>query len=64
MAVAGRDKEWTAELTGRRPEARVAWKSEDGTETKGDPERFKQLIESPGSESGAWRGSVEQDPAT
>ena len=27
---------------------------------KGDMQRFKQLIESRGSESGAWRGTVEQ----
>jgi uncharacterized membrane protein len=32
-------------------------------QVKGDLERFKQLIESRGSESGAWRGEVEQDPA-
>jgi uncharacterized membrane protein len=30
-------------------------------QVKGDLERFKQLIESRGSESGAWRGEVEQD---
>jgi uncharacterized membrane protein len=28
---------------------------------KGDLERFKELIESRGQESGAWRGQVEQD---
>ena len=33
-------------------------------QVKGDLERFKELIESRGSESGAWRGEVEQDPAT
>ena len=32
-------------------------------QVKGDLERFKQLIESRGSESGAWRGEVAQDPA-
>ena len=31
---------------------------------KGDLERFKQFIESRGGETGAWRGEVEQDPAT
>ena len=31
---------------------------------KGDLERFKQLIESNGQASGAWRGEVEQDPTT
>ena len=30
---------------------------------KGDLERFKELIESRGAESGAWRGEVEQDPS-
>jgi uncharacterized membrane protein len=30
---------------------------------KGDLERFKELIESRGGESGAWRGEVAQDPA-
>ena len=29
---------------------------------KGDLERFKQFIEARGSETGAWRGEVEQDP--
>jgi uncharacterized membrane protein len=29
---------------------------------KGDLERFKELIESRGSETGAWRGEVGQDP--
>jgi uncharacterized membrane protein len=28
----------------------------------GDLERFKELIEARGEESGAWRGTVEQDP--
>ena len=32
-------------------------------QVKGDLERFKELIESRGSESGAWRGEVAQDPA-
>jgi uncharacterized membrane protein len=30
-------------------------------QVKGDLERFKELIESQGAESGAWRGEVEQD---
>ncbi len=29
--------------------------------TKGDLERFKEFIESRGSETGAWRGEVEQE---
>ena len=33
-----------------------------GRRVRGDLERFKELIESRGSESGAWRGEVEQDP--
>ncbi len=32
------------------------------TRTKGDLKRFKKFIESRGSESGAWRGEVHQDP--
>ena len=103
--VAGRTKEWRAEITEQRPDERVAWKSESGTENagvvtfhklddgrsrvtvqidaepdgtleaagdalgllerrvKGDLGRFKEFIESQGSETGAWRGEVEQDPA-
>ena len=30
--------------------------------TKGDMERFKDFIEARGTETGAWRGEVEQDP--
>jgi uncharacterized membrane protein len=30
---------------------------------KGDLDRFKELIEARGSESGAWRGEVEEGPA-
>ena len=32
--------------------------------TKGDLERFKSFIESRGSETGAWRGEVDQDPTS
>ena len=32
-------------------------------QVKGDLERFRELIESRGNESGAWRGEVAQDPA-
>ena len=31
---------------------------------KGDLERFKEFIEGRSSETGAWRGEVDQDPAT
>ena len=31
---------------------------------KGDLERFKEFIESRGTETGAWRGEVEQDPTS
>jgi hypothetical protein len=31
--------------------------------SKGDLGRFKEFIESRGSETGAWRGEVEQDNA-
>ncbi|HSK16574.1 MAG TPA: SRPBCC family protein [Gaiellaceae bacterium] len=33
----------------------------DSRRVKGDLERFKELIESRGVESGAWRGEVERD---
>ena len=32
--------------------------------TKGDLERFKEFIESRGTETGAWRGEVGQDPTS
>ena len=31
---------------------------------KGDLERFKQMIEGRGEETGAWRGEVKQDPTS
>jgi uncharacterized membrane protein len=31
---------------------------------RGDLERFKELIESRGAETGGWRGEVKQDPTT
>ena len=104
--VAGRKKEWDAEITEQTPDQRVAWKSTNGDtnagvvtfhtvddgktqvmvqmdyetdgvveaagdaiglakrRVMGDLERFKELIESNGQASGAWRGEVEQDPTT
>ena len=104
--VGGRTKQWRAEVIEQRPDERVAWRSETGTENagvvtfhrvdegqcrvtvqidaepegavesvgdalgfferrvKGDLGRFKALIESRGSESGAWRGEVHQDPTS
>jgi uncharacterized membrane protein len=35
----------------------------DERRVEGDLERFKELIESRGAETGAWRGEVEQDSA-
>jgi hypothetical protein len=32
----------------------------DSRRVKGDLERFKELVESRGAETGAWRGEVEQ----
>ena len=104
--IAGRTKEWDAEITEQTPDQRIAWKATDGTtnagvvtfhkldegqtrvmvqmdyetdgpveaagdalglakrRVKGDLGRFKELIESRGQASGAWRGEVEQDPTT
>jgi uncharacterized membrane protein len=33
--VAGKEKEWTAEITEQRPDERVAWKNLDGAENAG-----------------------------
>jgi uncharacterized membrane protein len=100
--VAGKRKEWDAEITEQTPDQRIAWTSTTGArnagvvtfhhiddnttrvmlqldvepegaieavgtavgifehEVAGDLERFKKFIESRGSETGAWRGEVEQ----
>jgi uncharacterized membrane protein len=100
--VAGREKDFEAEITEQLPDERVAWRSQAGPEhagvvtfhrigenetrvmvqmdvepesliekagdalgllkrrVRGDLERFKELIEGRGSESGAWRGEVRQ----
>ena len=104
--VAGKEKEFDAEITEQTPDQRIAWESKDGPEhagvvtfhriddgvtrimlqldyepeglaekagdalglverrVKGDLGRFKELIESRGEESGAWRGEVRQDPTS
>ena len=103
--IAGKRKEFDAEVTEQTPDQRVAWRSTGGSEhagvvtfhktgdyetrimvqmdldpdgavekagdalgvpkrrVRGDLERFKQLIESRGQASGAWRGEVQQDAA-
>ena len=42
-------------------EALGAMLGQDDRKVKGDLDRFKELIESRGAESGAWRGEVEQN---
>ena len=100
--VAGKRKEWDAEITEQTPDQRIAWTSTTGARNAGavsfhriddnksrvlltmdvepegvietagtaaglfersvqnDLENFKKFIESRGSETGAWRGEVEQ----
>ncbi len=102
--VAGKTKEWDAEITEQKPDERIAWRNTSGADNagvvtfhrideettrvtlqmdvepegvvenvgtglgflerrvKGDLERFKEFIESRGSETGAWRGTVEAGP--
>jgi uncharacterized membrane protein len=100
-SVAGKTREFDAEITEQHPDERVAWKSTDGVEhagvvtfhrlndtqtrvsvqfdwspesmmekagaavgaddrqVKSDLKRFKEFIESRGTETGGWRGDVD-----
>ena len=100
--VAGKEKEWDAEITEQIPDERIAWRSTSGVynagvvtfhrigddrtrvmlqmdytpdtlaeevadtagavklTAKANLKRFKQLVESRGQETGAWRGTVQQ----
>ena len=100
--VAGKRKEWDAEITEQTPDQRIAWSSTSGArnagvvtfhriddnttrvmlqldvepegaietvgtavgifenQVVGDLEAFKEFIEARGTETGAWRGEVEQ----
>src|ERR687885_270318 len=74
--VAGVRREFDAEITEQRPDERIAWTSVSGpkhagvvtfhrldadhSRVTGDMRRFREFIESRGSETGAWRGEVER----
>lgn len=101
VEVAGKEKEWDAEIVEQTPDKRIAWKNQAGTQmsgvitfhyiepnktkimvqmdyepkglmeniadaiglvsgrVQGDLKRFKEFIEKRGTETGAWRGEVE-----
>jgi uncharacterized membrane protein len=98
--IGGKSRDWRAEIVEQVPDAKVAWRAEDGNgpngvvefeplgqdktlvtveiayepeglteqlgskvgfdnrQVRNDLERFRELIESRGVESGAWRGEV------
>ena len=67
--IGGVEREFDAEITEQHPEERIAWTSTSGEAKHAgvvtfhrldDAKKFKEFIESRGTETGAWRGDVER----
>lgn len=72
------EREFDTEIVEQRPDERIAWRSVDGKshagvvtfsppdalQVKADMRKFKDFIESRGTETGGWRGEVEDSGPT